>query len=111
MELAKIGLGATEIIFNSDGDADHIHTMLLSKFPVLDSCGGYTLLRLGENSHNLVEIEGPISGLTVPFLKDVLNHAKLYVRPLQSDITESDMTPYISEVIKCCTVLYIFINS
>ena len=68
--------------------------MLLDKFPVLESCGGYTLLRLAENSHSMVEIEGPESGTTVTYLKDILNHAKLYIRPLQKNITDDDMKPY-----------------
>ena len=55
---------------------------------------GYTLLRLTENSHHMVEIEGPDSGITVPFLKDVVNQAKLYIRPLQRDITKEDMKKY-----------------
>ena len=89
-----MGLGLAEVVFSADGDAEHIHSMLTTKFPVLDSCGGYTLLRLGENSRALVEIEGPDSGLTARYLKDILNQAKLYIRPLQSDITEEDMKPY-----------------
>jgi hypothetical protein len=43
----------------------------------------------------MVEIEGPPeSGMTVSYLKDILNHAKLYVRPLQKDITHEDMKAY-----------------
>ena len=72
----------------------NISTVILEKFTVLESCGGYTLLRLAENSHNMVEIEGPDSGMTVCYLKDVLNQAKLYVRPLQRDISVDDMKPY-----------------
>ena len=90
-----MGLGLTKLI---TGDADHIHCELLSKLPFLEKCGGYTLLRLGENSHSLIEIEGPETGITVSFLKDVLNQAKLYVRPLQSDITEDDVKAYTTEV-------------
>lgn len=29
--------------------------------------------------------------MTVAYLKDILNHAKLYIRPLQKDITDEDM--------------------
>ena len=94
IELARIGLGLAEIVFHSDGDAEHIHNVVLQKFPVLESCGGYTLMRLAENSHNMVEIEGPDSGISVAYLKDILNHAKLYIRPLQKDITEADMKQY-----------------
>ena len=89
-----MGLGLSEAVFNCGGDAEHIHSVILQLFPVLESCGGYTLLRLAENSHTMVEIEGPDSGITVPYLRDILNQAKLYIRPLQKDITEEDMKPY-----------------
>ena len=89
-----MGLGLSQAVFNTDGDAEHIHDVLLKNFPVLESCGGYTLLRLAENSHSMVEIEGPDSGMTVSYLKDILNQAKLYIRPLQKDISEEDMKPY-----------------
>ena len=63
-----MGLGLSGAVFNSNGDAEYIHHVVLVKFPVLESCGGYTLLRLAENSHSMVEIEGPDSGMTVPYL-------------------------------------------
>lgn len=94
IELAKMGLGLKAIEFGSDGDAEHIHKVILESFPVLDSCGGYTLLRLAENSHSMVEIDGPDCGMTVPYLRDILNQAKLYIRPLQKDITEEDVQLY-----------------
>ena len=81
-------------MFDNNGDAQHIHSVIMKEFPVLTMCGGYTLLRLAENSHNMVEIEGPDNGMTVQYLKDILNHAKLYIRPLQKDITNEDMKPY-----------------
>ena len=90
MELARIGLGLAELTFVYDGDAEHIHSVLVGQFPQLDTCGGYTLLRLNDNSHNLIEIEHPAKGMTVPYLKDILNQAKLYVRPLQRNIAEGD---------------------
>lgn len=94
IELAKMGLGLKAVEFNSDGDAEHIHKVILASFPVLDSCGGYALLRLAENSHSMVEIDGPDCGITVPYLRDILNQAKLYIRPLQKDITEEDVQLY-----------------
>ena len=98
MELAKMGLGLKEIVFNLDGDAKHVHSSLLAKFPALDTCGGYTLLRLLGNAKHLIEVESPDGGMTVVYLNDILNQAKLYIRSLQSDITPEMMKPYISEV-------------
>ena len=35
LEQARIGLGLSEAVFSSNGDADQIHQVLLEKFPVL----------------------------------------------------------------------------
>ena len=102
ISLAGMGLGLRSgVVFNKDGDHQHIHDVIMREFPMLDCCGGYTLLRLAENSHSMVEIEGPDCGMSVSYLKDILNQAKLYVRPLQKDLTEEDMEPYsINKVIR-----------
>ena len=89
IELARDGLGLAELSFEHDGNSRHIHQVLTEKFPQLESCGGYTLCRLTDNSHHLFEIEHPAKGLSVPFLKDILGQAKLYIRPLQCDILHS----------------------
>ena len=87
IELARMGLGQKEVFFQSSGDVEHIHRSLLNAFPVLEECGGYKPFHLTKNSHRMVEVEGPKSGMTVAYLKDILNQAKLFVRPLQKDIT------------------------
>ena len=60
-------------------------------------------MRLAENSWELVSIDDPDGGMTIPFLKDILHQAKHYVRSLQMDITvkeakklctTSEMVPY-----------------
>ena len=86
-----MGLGLSEIVFSSNGDAEHIQQVILKKFPVLESCGSYTLLRLAESSHSMVEIEGLDSRMTVFYL---LNKAMLFIRPLQRDISEKNMKAY-----------------
>ena len=115
MELARMGLGYSEIIFNVYGDAQHIHEVLLQAFPPLDYGGGYTLLRLSDNSYSLIEILEPDSGLTVNYLKDILNQAKLYIRPLQKNISYSDAKQYLldetvsnepSEMCNTCNLLF-----
>ena len=91
IELAQLNLGLRKLVFSAEGDAAHIHDVILEAFPILDECGGYTLMRVSENSRDLVGIEGPDGGVTVPFLKDILRQAKLYVRPLQCDIPEEKL--------------------
>ena len=41
IELAKVGLGLKDLAFSADGDAPHIHGVLLDAFKQLDDCGGY----------------------------------------------------------------------
>ena len=83
MDLAKRGLGLKELTFRQDGDALHIHDVLLAAFNQLEECGGYTLLHL---MTNFIEIQPPKGGITVGYLKDIVTLAKLFVRPLQEDI-------------------------
>ena len=92
MHLAKLGLGLKQLVFDSDGGPQHIHDVCIDHFPGLLKCGGYTLLRLSDHSKtNLIEIESPDSGMTVPYLKDILRQAKLFIRPLQCDIPEETL--------------------
>ena len=37
-----MGLGLSQAVFNTDGDAEHIHDVLLKNFPVLESWGLHT---------------------------------------------------------------------
>lgn len=90
MILAKAGLGLKELIFSNDGDALHIHHVIMEAFKGLEKAGGYTLLRLGTNSTKLLAIEPPKGGMNVRYLKDILKSAKLFIRPLQSDINVAD---------------------
>lgn len=83
MKLTQMGLGFKEMKFDTDGDALHIHSVILGSYPELDFCGGYILMRLGSGSSELVTIEPPRGGLNVI-------SAKLFIRPLQRDIEERD---------------------
>ena len=74
--------------FNMDGDAHHIHSEIVHAYPELELCGGYSLMRLGSGSSDLVMIEPPRGGLSVRYLRDI--PAKLFIRPLQRDIEEKE---------------------
>ena len=64
-----------EIVFDSDWNAGHTHDTLLASYPVLRDCvcvwggGGGTLsfILVLSGSQGLVEIEGPDTGITVPY--------------------------------------------
>lgn len=88
MELARLNLGPNKLILGAESDASEVFETILAEFPILDDCGGYTLMRVSENSRSLVAIEGPSGGVDVPFLRDILRQAKLYIRPLQCDLPE-----------------------
>ena len=63
------------------------HDELLRSYPKLQSCGGYELLRGSDtNNRELTVIAPPVGGYTALFLKSVVSHAKIYVRPLQADL-------------------------
>ena len=92
IQLATIGLTTKVLHFEVGGTAHHVHSIIIQEYPILEDCGGYTLLRLAENSHDLVEIEEPLDALIdVEYLKNILNNATLYIRPLQRDICSDDM--------------------
>ena len=62
MVLAKMGLGLKELLFDVDDGPVEIHTLFLAEYPLLEAAGGYSLLRLAGNSHDLVEIEKHLVG-------------------------------------------------
>ena len=93
------------LLFEVGGTAHHVHNVITQEYPVLESCGGYSLLRLAENSHNLVEIEDPLDVLIdVEYLKNILNNATLYIRPLQRDISPDDMKQVMLNEVHMCNV-------
>ena len=87
MRMGAIGLTSREIAFNIKGDAFYINLTLKETFPVLNSTGGYTLLRPAAGKANdLVMIKPPRGGFNTRYLKDIIKSTCMYVRPLQSDI-------------------------
>ena len=95
-----MGLGLRDVVFRGDRDAKHIHQTLLGTFPILAVWKLFTSSPWGEFIHN----DGNYGPLSVSYLKDILNHAELYVRSLHKDITEDDMKHYVGlkeEVFLC----------
>ena len=81
IQLGRIGLGLKKLMFDVEGDAQHIHQVIIAAYPVLSECGGYSLMRLAENSRVLIRIA---ASNDYPILQDILWQAKL---PLQMDIS------------------------
>ena len=72
--------------FFENGNALEFHDELMEEFPKLSKGGGYELLRSVGNSHQLEVIPPPSGGYTALYVKNVVNKAMVYVRPLQRDL-------------------------
>lgn len=82
------GLGEKKISLCSYSDAQDIYHDLLYHFPKLSDGGGFDLLRVPEGGGKQLDIiTAPESGYTVSFLKAVVHHAKIYIRPVQKDLS------------------------
>ena len=86
--LSNAGLGDTSITFDVNGDSSHCHEKILESFPKLCE-SGYNLMlydRAGENSSFC-----PLNHPYLPRkLKEVAGQCKIYIRPLQKDLVDSD---------------------
>lgn len=98
ISLSSHGLGLKRITFQQDGDGQHIQEMITNAFPKLNS--EFNLLRAGSGqSCKQLLVIGPPSGMTVPYLKDIVGQAKLYIRPNKDiegvydpdDVSEEDL--------------------
>lgn len=88
VELVHAKLGPLHLELTLNGDSQMFHDELLKGYPKLQGCGGYELLRGSDtNNRELTVIAPPVGGYTALFLKSVVSHAKIYVRPLQADLS------------------------
>ena len=87
-DLIRAGLGRKQITL-FDGDGSHeLHREILHTFPRLSEGGGYELLRVAESGQrNLCVIPSPSDGYSVSCLREVLRQAKVYIRPVQNDLS------------------------
>lgn len=90
-KLQAAGLGKKKICFPSKANAIELKHKLEEVYPKLASGGGFEILRRGM-SNELVLIDPPPSGYSVPFLREIagLGQAIAFLRPIQCNL---DMTP------------------
>ena len=69
-----------------DSDSEEIKYEIVDKFPQLKTAGGYELLRVGGRNRYLEVIPIPPDGYSIGYLKDVVQHAKVYIRAIQADL-------------------------
>ena len=88
IELVHANLGSSHLELTLNGNAQIFHEELMKFFPKLKECGGYELLRGSDtNNRDLIVIAPPIGGYTASFLKSIVSHAKIYIRPLQANLS------------------------
>ena len=82
------GLGEKKITLYSSSAAHEINEELLYSFPKLSHAGGFELLRVPEGGgKHLDVVAAPEYGYTVSYLRAVIHHAKIYILPLQRDLS------------------------
>ena len=102
------GLGEKSITINKFADGQEIHDELLFGFPKLQKGGGYELLRIVDSATKELDIiTAPAGGYSVEYLKAVTGSAKIFVRPLQ---TELDMEAAEDPEVGCCIYIIIIIS-
>ncbi len=81
------GLGEERVTFYLSSEAQDIYHELLYQFPKLSHDGGFELLRVPEGGGKQIDVIAvPESGYTIPYLKAVVHHAKVFVRPMQKNL-------------------------
>ena len=91
-DLIRAGLGMASLLLMEHSDSWEFHDESLRRFPKLADGGGYELLRTCGNSRELHVIPPPSGGYTTSYVKSIVNHAKVYVRPLQKDLSLEEVT-------------------
>jgi hypothetical protein len=88
-ELREAGLGQKTIVFkNKRGDFKYLQEELFSNYPRLENGGGFDLYRQGSGKE-LIYIKPPVSGYTIPYLKNDygIKSAIIYVLPIQRNLS------------------------
>ena len=86
------GLGEKRISLSADADAYEIYQELSYHFPKLCDAGGFELMRIPEGGGKQLDvIAAPDCGYSVQYLKAVVHHAKIFIRPLQKDLSLDPM--------------------
>ena len=100
-ELQIAGLGEKRITISAFADAREIYDELAFQYSKLTESGGFELLRVPEGGKNLDVIACPSSGYTVSYLRAVVHHAKIYIRPLQKDLSLEPLKEPVSLLTLC----------
>lgn len=88
-QLNQAGIGEKKLVFEKNTLCPYFHDKLLEAFPNILQGGGYELLRTKYRSISKLEILQPKSrsGHNVSDLKEMIASAKVYIRPIQRDLS------------------------
>ena len=105
--MLRAGLGRKQLTLLEHGDSSEFHAEIMTSFPDLKEGGGYELLCLGEcnsTARNALQIiTPPTGGYTVTYLKEVVRQAKVYIRPVQRNLS-LEAKPLLSSDTVCSCV-------
>ena len=95
--LKLAGLGERRFALDITLSAQELMYHLEAQFPKLIDSGGFELMRAEEGgSRELQSIEMPSGGYTCEYLKAVVHSAKVYIRPLQTDLNMDPCSPEVT---------------
>ena len=82
--LCSACLGTKKLSLSQHSNSEDVNHYILEAYLQLHSAGGYELLRATAD-HVLDVIPIPPDGYSAPYLKEVVQQAKIYIRPIQKD--------------------------
>ena len=96
--LMQAGLGLKHLSFPECSNSEMIHQDLVEAFPKLKEAGGFEFLRSSMRSSKILDvIPLPPSGYSVTYLKSIAGQAKIYLRPIQENLSLA--APQCSDVV------------
>ena len=100
IDLIRAGLSPKNIPLFEYGEPWEFHDDIIGAFPKLANCGGYELLRTQQsNNRELFVIPSQSGGYTVQYLKSIVSQAKVYIRPIQKDLSLSPILERKNEMV------------
>ena len=107
-ELINAGLGPRKLSLLECGVSWEFHEEIMSAFPKLSEGGGYELMRTQPNNNRELCVIPPQSGgYTVEYLKNIVSQAKIFIRPIQKDLS---LTPLVvNEDLVSLRIMYVYI--
>ena len=87
-EPINAGLGPRKLSLLECGVSWEFHEEIMSAFLKLSDGGGYELMRTQPNNNRELCVIPPKSGgYTVEYLKNIVSQAKIFIRPIQKDLS------------------------